>query len=82
MDSKFKVVTQVIAQLAIVATMLVGAIYVMRSTETQPMNFDVQIGVPVVEERGTPATNGRTVYRGQASRTLNSPGGVVEGWFE
>lgn len=70
---------QLLGQLIIVAVMLVGVIYVTRSS-TQPQQQPITIEVPV--DIGTPAVEypTGTVWAGQASRALASPDGI-EGWY-
>lgn len=80
--SRVGLIAQTVTQIAIMGAMLLGAILIVSSQEGQPMTIEVPVDVDVAGE--TPAVEigePRTIYRGTASRTLNSPGGIVEGWY-
>lgn len=68
-------VKQLLGQTIIVGAMLVGAIYITRTTET-PLPQPITVEVPV--DIGQPA---EPEWRGTASKALVSPGGVIEGWW-
>ncbi|MBT8212173.1 MAG: hypothetical protein KJN71_03400 [Acidimicrobiia bacterium] len=68
-------IAQTITQVAIFAAMLLGAILIVSQQEHQAMTIEVpvEIGTPVVEYPEPTIPVGRT---------LASPGGRIEGWWD